>query len=100
MSESMSLEELRMTERKEMLRLAAAHGARNVRVFGSVARGDISLSSDIDIFVDLDAGRSLMDLGGLLMDLTTLLDAPVEIATENMLRPHIRARALAEAIAL
>ena len=96
----MSLEELRQTKRNEILRLASAHGARNIRVFGSVARGDTSPSSDIDILVDLDAGRSLMDLGGLLMDLTSLLDSPVDIATEKMLRPHIRAHVLAQAVPL
>ena len=61
----MTLEELRAGNREAILRLAAEHGARNVRVFGSVARGDGDAESDIDFLVDLEPGRSLFDLGGL-----------------------------------
>jgi len=96
----MTLEELRRTKRDQILQVAASHGARNVRVFGSAARGDNSPASDIDFLVDLDPDRSLMDLGGLLMDLQELLQSPVDVATERMLRPTIRERALADAVAL
>lgn len=71
-----------------------------MRVFGSVARGDISPSSDIDLLVDLDADRTLMDLGGLLMDLQELLQVRVDVATEEMLRPKVRKQALADAVPL
>jgi uncharacterized protein len=96
----MTLDELRRTKRDEILRVAARYGARNVRVFGSTARGDAAAGSDIDFLVDLDPGRTLMDLGGLLMALQELLEARVDVATETMLRPKVRQGALADAIPL
>ena len=84
-------------KREEILRLAERHGARNVRVFGSVARGDADARSDYDFLVDLEPGRSLFDLGGLLTDLTYLLGRPVDVVTEKGLRPRIRERVLSEA---
>jgi predicted nucleotidyltransferase len=96
----MTIEDIRNTKRDEILRLAAAHGARNVRVFGSVARGEQRAESDIDLLVDLDTGRSLMDLGGLLVDLEKLLGGRVDVATEQMLKPRVRTRALVDAVPL
>ena len=96
----MTLTELRQTRRDEILGAAAAFGAHNVRVFGSVVRGDSKERSDIDFLVDLETGRSLMDLGGLLMTLRELLGQRVDVATEQMLRPHLRERVLAEAVPL
>jgi predicted nucleotidyltransferase len=96
----MTLGELRRSKRDEILRIAATYGASNVRVFGSLARGGNSPSSDVDILVDLDPDRSLMDLGGLLMDLQELLSLPVDVATEDMLRPKVRERALIDAVPL
>ncbi len=96
----MTLDELRRSKRDEILRIAATYGASNVRVFGSLARGENSPSSDVDILVDLDADRSLMDLGGLLMDLQEVLPLPVDVATEDMLRPKARERALIDAVPL
>ena len=96
----MTLDELRRSKRDEILRIATKHGARNVRVFGSVARGESSPSSDIDILVDLEANRTLMDLGGLLMELQEALQVRVDVATEDMLRPKIRQRALVDAVPL
>ncbi len=87
-------------KREDILRLAAARGARNVRVFGSVARGDDAEESDVDFLVDMEDGRSLLDLGGLLTDLQALLGRPVDIATERGLRGRIRSRVLAEATPL
>jgi uncharacterized protein len=86
--------------KSEILELAASHGARNVRLFGSVARGDSREDSDVDLLVDLDAGRSLFDLGGLLMDLSDLLGAEVDLIEAGCLHPYIRDRVLAEAIPL
>ena len=97
---TMTLADLAQTRRDEVVRIAARHGARNVRVFGSVARGEFSPSSDIDLLVDLDPNRTLMDLGGLLMDLQELLQVRVDVATEGMLRPKVRKRALADAVSL
>lgn len=96
----MTLIELPPAKRDEIVRIAARYGARNVRIFGSVARGDVSPSSDIDFLVDLDSNRTLMDLGGLLMDLQELLQVRVDVATEGMLRPKVRKRALADAVPL
>jgi uncharacterized protein len=87
-------------KRVEILAIAASHGARNLRVFGSVARGDSRPDSDIDFLVDLDPGRSLLDLGGLLMDLQALLGRPVDVVTEKGLRDRIRDRVLKEAVPL
>jgi len=87
-------------KRGDILRLAARHGARNVRIFGSVARGEARPDSDIDFLVDLEAGRSLLDLGGLLMDLQDLLHCKVDVVTEKGLRSRIRARVLQEAVSL
>jgi len=71
-------------KRDEILRIAAEHGARNVRVFGSVARGDFGPDSDVDFLVEMEPGRSLMDMGGLLMDLQDLLSCKVHLVTERM----------------
>jgi uncharacterized protein len=96
----MTLDELRRSKRDEILRIAPTYGASNVRVFGSLSRGGNSSSSDVDILVDLDPNRSLMDLGGLLMDLIDVLHLPVDVATEDMLRPKLRERALLDAVPL
>lgn len=93
------LRELRQ-KRTEILKLAAQHGAYNVRIFGSVARDEADAASDLDFLVDLEPGRSLLDLGGLLMDLQELLQRPVDVVTESSLRPRIRERALREALPL
>ncbi len=88
------------SKRDEVLRLATLHGARNLRVFGSIARGDAGAMSDVDLLVDMEPGRSLLDMGGLLMDLQDLLGCDVDIVTENGLRPRIRDRVLDEAVPL
>lgn len=83
-----------------IIELASRHGARNVRIFGSVARGDAKESSDIDFLVDMEPGRSLFDLGGLLMDLQDLLHCKVDIGTTKMLKESMRDQVLKEAIPL
>ena len=94
-----TLTELR-TRRTEIIELARARGASRVRVFGSVARGEATETSDVDFLVDLDADRSLFDLGGLLMDLQDLLRRNVDVVTERGLRPRVAQRVLADAIEL
>lgn len=96
----MTLQELRMTKRDEILRIAAKRGAGNIRIFGSVARGESDSSSDIDFLVDLEAERSLFDLSGLLIDLEAALHTKVDVVTERGLRARIRERVLREAVPL
>jgi predicted nucleotidyltransferase len=96
----MTLEELRDRRREEILRVAARRGARNVRVFGSVARGDSDEKSDVDFLVEMEPGRTLFDLSGLLLDLESLLQVSVDVVTERGLRPRVRERVLAEAVPL
>lgn len=96
----MGIKELLNTKREEILSIAAKHGARNVRVFGSAARGDAGPDSDLDILVDMEPGRSLLDLGGLLMDLRDLLGREVDVVTERGLKLRIRERVLKEAVPL
>jgi hypothetical protein len=86
--------------REEILALADRWGARNVRIFGSVARGEADEKSDLDVLVDLDDGRSMLDLGGLLMDLQDLLGCRVDVVTERGLRERMKDRVLAEAVEL
>jgi len=92
--------ELLHEKREDILRIASKRGAYNVRVFGSVARGEADSKSDIDLLVDLEPGRSLFDLGGLLMDLQDLLGQNVDVVTERGLRERIRERVLKEAVPL
>jgi len=87
-------------KREDVLRIAASYGASNVRVFGSTARGQARPDSDIDLLVDLEPGRSLLDLGGLLYDLQALLGCPVDVVTEGTLRERIRPSVLKDAVPL
>lgn len=88
-------------KRDQILRVAAEHGAENVRVFGSVARGEATAESDIDLLVDQDWNR-LSGWGGmdLVVALEALLGRKVDVATEEELKPRIRARVLNEAVPL
>jgi uncharacterized protein len=96
----MDLMELVRERRQEILRIAAKHGAHNVRVFGSVSRGEAGPESDVDFLVDMDPGRTLLDIGGLLMDLRDALCHEVDVVTERGLKTRIRDRVLKEAIPL
>lgn len=80
--------------------IAARRGAHNVRVFGSVARGEDAQSSDVDLLVDLDDGVGLVQLAGLRRELTELLDVDVDVVPSAALKPRIRDEVLAEAITL
>jgi Predicted nucleotidyltransferases len=96
----MTLDALLRAKRDAILQLCAKNGARNVRVFGSVARGDADEHSDIDFLVELELGRTLFDLGGLQYDLEQLLECRVDVTTERGLKARIRERVLREAIPL
>jgi len=86
--------------RAEILQLALSHGAQDVRVFGSLARGEGNESSDLDLLVTLGEGRSLLDLVGLKQDLEDLVHRPVDVVTERALSPYLRERVLSEAVPL
>lgn len=95
----LAVEDLRR-RRDEIIEIAERRGAHNVRIFGSVARGEADERNDVDFLVELEPGRSLLDLGCLLMDLQQLLGHPVDVVTERGLRERIRERVLEEAILL
>jgi predicted nucleotidyltransferase len=96
----MNLSETLKTNRNIILKLAESYGAKNVRIFGSAARGDFDQNSDIDFLVDMEKGRSLFDMGGLLMELQKLLGCRVDVVTPQGLRPRIRDAVLKEAMTL
>ncbi|MBI4533038.1 MAG: nucleotidyltransferase family protein [Candidatus Melainabacteria bacterium] len=96
----MDLAELIVEKREQILAVAAKRGARDVRVFGSVARGDYDNESDVDFLVELEPGRSLFDLSGLICDLEELLGVKVDVGTYRMLKRRNREEILKEAIAL
>ena len=96
----MGINELLKSYRSEILRIAECHGAHNVRVFGSVARGEAHPESDVDFLVDLEGNRSLLDLAKLLVELEQLLNRKVDVVTETGLRPRSRERILREAVPL
>lgn len=86
--------------REEILSCAAEHGAGDVRVFGSIARGDAEAESDIDLLVRMEPGRSLLDLVGLWQDLEDLLGTHVDVLSEGGVSPHLRERIYADAVVL
>jgi predicted nucleotidyltransferase len=86
--------------RDQIQEIAARHGARNVRVFGSIARSDEGEGSDLDLLISLEEGWSLLDLVELKQDLEAALGRPVDVVTERSLSPHLRDQVLDEAVAL
>lgn len=84
-------------KRDEILRIAARHGARNIRVCGSAARGEDRADSDLDLLVEMESGRSLLDLVALGQDLEDLLHRKVDILTDSSVHPAIRPHVLADA---
>ena len=96
----MNIIDLLKEKREEILRIAEKHGARNVRLFGSVARGEADEKSDIDLLVEMEPGRSLLDLGGLWYELNETLGVKVDVVSEKGLRQRIRQRVLDEAVPL
>lgn len=86
--------------RDDIGRIASAHGARNVRLFGSFPRGEADAASDLDLLVEMDEGRSLFDLVALSDELKEALGVEVDVVTERSLSPYLRDRILSEAVAL
>lgn len=95
-----SFEDLQHEKREDILSIAEKYGASNVRVFGSVARGEADAESDIDLLVDMEPKRSLLDLAGFLLEVEELPGYKVDAVTEKGLRGRIRERVLKEAVAL
>jgi hypothetical protein len=87
-------------QRKQILRVAASHGAQRVRLFGSHARGQATAGSDVDILVDLEPGRTLLDLIAFKQDLEDLLGCTVDVVTEAAISPYIREQVLKSAVPL
>ena len=86
--------------RNDILHLAEQHGARNIRVFGSVARGEGGEASDLDLLVEMGEERSLMDRIALKQALEDLLGVEVDVVNEKALRPAIRERVLHDLVEL
>ncbi|MDV2482444.1 nucleotidyltransferase family protein [Methanoculleus sp. Wushi-C6] len=89
-----------LERREEILAVAARHGARAVRVFGSVARGEETPASDLDLLVEFEPGRSLLDQIALAQDLEDLLGREVDVVTEKGLHWYIRDASLRDAVPL
>ena len=96
----MGIDELLKGRREEVIRIAAERGANNVRVFGSVARGEADETSDIDLVVAFDDTVSLLGHAGLIVELEDLLGRQVDVIAEDTLRARVRERILDEAIPL
>jgi len=95
----MTLEDL-LRVKQSILGVAKKHGASNVRIFGSVVRGEATNTSDIDVLVDLEPNRSLFDHAALAIELEALLGCKVDVVTEKGLKSRIKERVLKEAVAL
>ena len=96
----MDLDQILREKKADILRLGAKYGARNIRLFGSVARGEAAPDSDVDFLVEMESGRSLLDLGGFWRELNELLGVKVDVVTEKGLRERIREKVLKEAVPL
>jgi len=92
--------DLLKSRREEILGIAAKHGAQNVRVFGSVARGDADSQSDIDLLVEFKRGTTLLGHAALMQELEDLLGVKVDVVSERGLRDRVRERVLREAVAI
>lgn len=96
----MGIDEILKDKRAEILQVAEEHGATDIRVFGSIARGEARADSDVDLLVTFEAGRSLLDHAALISQLAKLLGRKVEVASERGLKPRYRERILREAVPL
>lgn len=96
----MRIEDLRSNRREEILRIAARHGARNVRIFGSVARDEADSKSDLDLLVEFLPGSTLLNQSAMTRELELFLKVKVDVVSDQGLRERIRERILAEAVPL
>ena len=96
----MSIDELLKNRRNEILDIASRYGARKIRIFGSILRGETKIDSDIDFLVELESGRSLLDIIAIKQDLEDLLGCKVDVVTEAAVSPFIRDEILGQAVSL
>lgn len=96
----MGVRDLIQEKRQDILQIASRHGARNVRLFGSVARGDAGPESDVDFLVRLEPGTTLLNHAALVRELKALLGREVQVVSERALRERIKDRVMREAIPL
>jgi predicted nucleotidyltransferase len=96
----MGLRQLIEQKKEDILRLAGEHGAKNVRVFGSVARREDRIASDLDLLVELEPGRSLLDQIALEQDLRELIGVSVDVVVDGGISPYLEKQILAEAVPL
>ena len=94
-----TLEDLR-SQLEAIVRIAQKYGVRNIRIFGSVARGEAGADSDVDVLVDFEPRRSLLDLVGFEQDLAEFLGCRVDVVSERGISPYLEARILQEAVSL
>lgn len=97
---TIEIDEMLKEKRDEILAIAKQHGGRKVRIFGSIARGQGKEDSDIDLLVELEPGRSLLDIIAIKQDLEDLLKRKVDVVTEAAVSPYIRKEILRQAISL
>lgn len=96
----MEIDKILKKKRVQILQIAEKHGASNLRIFGSVAKGKARQSSDLDILIELEPGKSLLDHAALLQELEKLLGCKVDVVTEKGLKERIREQVLQEAVPL
>lgn len=87
-------------KRRALIDVATTHGVTTLRVFGSLARGEATVASDVDLLVDLKPGKTLLDLAAFRREAAEILDTPVDVATVDMLKDRVRGRVLSEALPL
>ncbi|NJN94853.1 MAG: nucleotidyltransferase family protein [Anaerolineales bacterium] len=96
----MDINQILKSKQEIILQIAAQHGGRNVQVFGSLARGEATPQSDLDLLVTLEPGRSLLDLIAIKQDLEDLLGCQVDVVTEAAISPYMKEQVLKEAVSL
>ena len=97
---NMNLSQLIQQKRRQVLEIAQGHGARNVRIFGSVARGETTETSDLDLLIEMAPERTLLDIVAIKQDLEELLGCKVDVLTEAAISPYLRDKVLHEAVRL
>jgi len=96
----MNIDEIKKNKRNEILSIANRYGAKNIKIFGSTLSGEAKKNSDVDFLVELESGRSLLDMVAIKQDLEDLLGCKVDIVTEAALSPYIRNEVLSQAVRL